>query len=529
MMPAAFESKLAGSIERMGHALSDWLDRRWTLFLLCSTGSTLLAFSGYAHTKTPWMDEVVFLTMVRQRGLAAVWGALMAGVQTDPPITHLVMHLLFRAVGESVFLARLPAILGFALMCFSLACLVRRHAGPVYGAAAYFLPYTATLMRSRAMDARPYAMMMGFSALALLCWDALEEGDARRRRAWRIGFALSLAATFCTHFYSILLLLPLAMGELTVWMEKRRPRWITPLGAAAALIPYAASLPILLAGRRIFGQYHGAPRFENLRQFFSNGLDSLPLAGVLILAAAALALKKDGPLWPAPAAPDWRQRALFASCAGFLILPAAGYAGGVAITKFFITYYFMISFFGIILGLPLLLASVSGRSRTIGLCLLLPIAGNAAMVTARGLSGFFRHDAPYPTMAQLAKLIPEPNPEIVVGSPTGYLPLYDANRFDPAAREMVFLFDRSKALASIGTDTSDVLYMQLRRYTAARIEAFDPYVGAHRGFYMLVMPGEDVDNWQFAYLEKRLKARIRWMGEPGGFVLYRIDLDPAGL
>jgi hypothetical protein len=38
--------------------------------------------------------------------------------------------------------------------------------------------------------------------------------------------------------------------------------------------------------------------------------------------------------------------------------------------------------------------------------------------------------------------------------------------------------------------------------------------------------GQDLENWEFAWLEKRLKARIRWVGEPGQYVLYRIDLDP---
>jgi len=514
-------------LELAAERANAWLASHWRSYLFAASGLCLLTFSGYAHAKIPWNDEVVLLTIARLKSLRDIWTALMDAVQTDPPALQTIVHFLFRFCGDHIFLARLPAILGFCLMCASLAILVWRQAPPVYAAATFFLPY-ATVLRVWSMDARPYGMMMGFSALTLLCWDGFGNLKSAHRTRWRIAFTLSLAATFSTHFYSILLLAPLGAGELTRWILLKKADWATVGCAALALIPYAIWLPILFSGMRVFQvssrHFHGKVSVENFANFYSFAIPSMPMAGILfLLLAATLVVGKTTPeAMPVPPPSD-RHRALLATAMTFLVLPAAGYAAGVVATGFFIGYYYMISTFGVILGLPLLLSAITKRSRVIGFCLLIAIAGHGLLVTARGLSGFLRRDPGYPTLAAMRALIPEPHPDIVVDAPAMFLAMHEANRSDHND-SLLFLYDRQKALKEMGTNTADITYGQLRRYTDARIEPFGPYTDAHRTYYLAVPSEGTIEAWRYSYLVKRQHAELWWLGSTGGFDLFHVDL-----
>jgi hypothetical protein len=503
-----------------------WIDAHWRLYLILSSALCFATFSGYSWRKFPWIDEVLQIAIERLPTGRQVWDALKDGmIQVDPPVQHLGVHYLFQIFGEHVFLARLPAIAGFCVTCAALAMLVRRHASPLFAAAAFFAPY-ASVLRSRAMDARPYGMMFGCSALVWLCWDGVASG--RRRVFWRVAFTLSLAAMFSTHFYSILLMLPLAMGEATLWLQRKKVDWATVSCVAIAAIPYAVWLPILLsASRKYLSHYFYPVSFSNLYNFFEFAVASLPYAAALIflaLAGAAGAKLQDQPT----SAPNERERALLAVVAGFLLIPLGGFLGGVFVTKNFVPYYHVIAAFGVVVGVPLILSLCTGRNSTAGLCLFLALSVHGLFVTTRGLSGFLRGtEVPYPKEAELRRLTGEDRPDIVVPSPMHFLVFKEANRQDPVD-SLVYLYDPKKALKELGTDTADILHEHLGKITDARIEPFDTYVAQHHKFYIAVL-GEvkGVQEWQFSYLQKEMHANLWWLGKSGDFDLFRVELAAA--
>ncbi len=498
------------------------------IVLCCAT------FIGYSHAKFPWEDEVLEITVARLSSGGEVWNAARSGlIQMDPPILHVAIHYLFRVFGESVLLARLPAILGFSLLCAAVACLVWKHSSPLYGAAAFFLPYS-TVLRGRAMDARPYGLMFGFSALTILCWDRAASDE--RKTVWRIALFLSLAATFSTHFYSILILLPLAFGELVKWRWTRRLDWASLGCIAAACGVYAVWLPTLrAAAARYMKTHHYQVSFQNFADFYSNTIASLPLANlfVLLLLVGAAAVYDRGVISGLEQAArstakdmEMRTAALLAICAGFILIPAAGFAAGVTVTKLFIPYHYIFAAIGFIVGFPLLLNTISGSNRTVALCLLAVVLAQGGMVTVRGLSGFFRAmEIPYPTLAELSKLAPEPHPEFVVASPLHFMVFYERNRA-VAGDQLIFLYDAKKALREVGTDSGDLLHESLRAVTPARIEPFEPYIAKHRHFNLAVM-GEvkGVLEWQYTYLMKQPGVRMRWLGKAGEFNVFSVDVE----
>jgi hypothetical protein len=513
--------------EAAARSVDAWLTSHWKLFLAAAVVLCGLTFAGYSHAKQIWIDETLQMLIAGQPTAQQTWEQLRDGyIQVDPPMLHMLQHFLLAWLGYSVQVARIPAILGFCLMCWSLAVLVARHAPKVYAVAAFFLPY-ATVLRSRAMDARPYGVLAGFTALTLLCWDGMQ-GESHRR-AWRAAFTVSAAIMFCSHFYSILFLLPLAAGEAAKLLKRRRIDWAVPACIAISLIPFLFSLPIAISASRKFMQhYFYRAAFANLYDFFSFAMASLPIAGALI--ALLIAQSAFGVFRAAEdsnSESGERHQFLCAAAAGFLLIPFAGYAAGALITGFFVPYYHMMSTIGVIMGLPLLVSGMTGRNRLAGLCLLVAIGGHGLFVTARGLSGFRRQDAGYPQLSQVRRLIAEPNPDIVVPSPTLFLPWQFVTRGE-GGNNLIYLFDRDKGLAALGTDTADLLYSYLRRITSARIEPFDQWVFGHKRFYMAVAgTSKGVQEWQYDYLMKQKHASFWWLGKSGDFDIYRVDQDDA--
>jgi hypothetical protein len=418
-------------------------------------------------------------------------------------------------------------------MCLCLARIVWRYAPPSYAAATFFMPF-ATALRGWGSLVRPYGAMLGFSALTLLCWDHLQDTDGRRQVRWRIAFLLSLAMTLSTHFYAILILLPLGMGEMAKWILRKRLDWPTILCFVLALVPFCLWSPVLIAAtRKLLGHYGYEVKFQTLYDFFGNLVFSLPWAGILLLLFAAAGL---GAMRAESVPRPWisqAHRLMLVVCCGFLLLPFCGYLVGVLATGWFPDKYYMIAAFGLILGLPLLLPALTSRRVVVGLCVFLAMAGHGLLVGARGVSGFWKLERPYPSLAEIRRLIPDPHPDIVVSAPMHFGPFYESTKPDTQAN-LLYLFDAQKEVAYYGNDTSDTIaadhYERSIRlgHPSMTSAPFDAYVATHRHFFLLTM-GEvlGIQEWQFKYLLDHLRARLLWLGKAGVFDVYQVDLPAA--
>ena len=441
-------------VTRSAYALDLWLAANRRLYLAAACLVCFVANLGYAHFRVIASDECLQMIIFRQPDVRAIWNSLIAGVQVDPPVADTAIHYLFRIFGDRLLLARLPSVVTFSLMCLCLSLIVWRYAGAIYGAAAFFMPF-ATSLRSWGSLSRPYAPLLGFSALALLCWDRLQDPELRHVRRWRVALVLSLAAAFSTHFYSITILFPLALAELAKWRIRKRIDWPALLCMAVAFIPYLVWSPILVASTRTFLPHpFPSPAFKTLYEFYGDMLFSLPWVGALLLmllAGAYIGLSDGGgqPRKQVLVA----TRPLLVFCAGCLLLPVCG----AVITAMRMSLYgprmSLISLFGLIVGLPLLI-DLAGARKAIGLALFAAMAGNAALVAAQGAMRLRAREAPYPALAEFRRLIPE-HPDIVLPETNSFLPLVETNRNDPE-NSLVYLFDTAKQLAVRGSDTPDV-------------------------------------------------------------------------
>ena len=230
------------------------------------------------------------------RGLSAVddvWSALARGTDLNPPLYYLAVRCADHLLGQTPLALRLPAALGYLLMSVCLYRFVARWYPAPYAWLAMLLPLI-TQASWYACEGRPYGLLLGFSALALICWQDATAGVCRPLAL--AGLVLSLAAAVSTHYYAILIIVPLAAGEgVRTWTNKRVDIaiWAAFL---LGLLPLLAFMPLMAACRSYAPTFWSKPSWrEALRSYSVLFPESAPM----LMALLFLTMVANPKGWPA--------------------------------------------------------------------------------------------------------------------------------------------------------------------------------------------------------------------------------------
>jgi uncharacterized membrane protein len=208
-------------------------------FILLITTVLSLAWS---HAKLLWKDE--FLSFYSD-GVATFKQVLLVQlhhpISLDPPTYHLLSHLSMDLIGRNAIALRLPALAGFLLFQLCLFFFVRRLAGNRAAVIAAALPLLTASFRYSA-EGRPYGLLLGLYTLSLVCWQGAAQDDTSPRIFHLIGLTLSIALAITSHYFGILILIPVSLGELARILTRKR----LDLGVLAALILGLASVALIL-------------------------------------------------------------------------------------------------------------------------------------------------------------------------------------------------------------------------------------------------------------------------------------------
>ena len=232
------------------------------VFVLLTAGLSL----AWSHSKLMSQDEMyAFQTYSVPTVAELVHVQRTTPISLDPLLYPLLAHAGMKAFGDGAFALRLPALLGFLLMQVCLFFFVRNLAGERAGVvAAAFPALTATLYHSA--EGRPYGLMLGLYALALLSWQAAtseagnrEQGTGNRRRGWAlVGLAAAIAATINAHYFGILLLVPVCAAEGFRSIQRRRTDWPMCAAICVGIAGFAATWPFLQAADEFRKNYYNA-------------------------------------------------------------------------------------------------------------------------------------------------------------------------------------------------------------------------------------------------------------------------------
>jgi hypothetical protein len=198
---------------------SDSLALPWTAvaFLILTAVLSLL----WSHHKLMSQDEFFVLQTDSVPSYAQLLHIQRSyPISLDPLVYHTLAHLAISLFGAGAFALRLPSLLGYLLMQLCLFYFVRRIANEHAAIFAMAFPaMTATLFYSA--EGRPYGLLLGFYGLAMVSWQHATR-RASQRTASLILLALAVALTLNTHYFGVLLLLPLCAAELFRTIQRRR-------------------------------------------------------------------------------------------------------------------------------------------------------------------------------------------------------------------------------------------------------------------------------------------------------------------
>jgi hypothetical protein len=235
-----------------------------------------------AATKLLWCDELITLAIARQGSLAAIWRALAAGADPNPPLSHWLTLESTRAFGQSALAVRLPAIVCVLLAVVCLWAILRRWVCPGY-AAVGVLAFMATRGFDYAYEARSYAPLMGFAMASLALWLVSTEQRGTIRFVALAGMAATLALGVCSNYYGVLAFFPIAVAEAVRLFSSGRGARRMQSGAwvamALAAAPLLAFLPLIR---------------HNLTEFAPHAWNR-PSAGMIVDSYLVLV---EGVFWP---------------------------------------------------------------------------------------------------------------------------------------------------------------------------------------------------------------------------------------
>lgn len=219
------------------------------LLVLAGTFALALVWSSQ---KLMWNDEFLSFYTDRQPSVADVLHVqLHWPISLDPAGYHLLSHASMQVFGQNALALRLPALLGFLLLQLAVFWLVRRMAGPRAALLSMLLPLLSPMFRY-AVEGRPYGLLFGVTASSVACWFAATETQVRSRRLLALcGMALSLGLAVNSHYFGVLVLLPVSLAELARTWERRK----LDVPMLVALFAGYASVVLVLPFKRALAPY----------------------------------------------------------------------------------------------------------------------------------------------------------------------------------------------------------------------------------------------------------------------------------
>jgi len=253
-----------------GAMAASWIARYEAWFVFATAMGVVLALVRSARRRF-WFDELFTFYISRLPHIDQVFRAIPA--DGNPPLNYLLVRFCLRLFGETELATRLPSILAFAAAMLATYFFVRRRCGAVPALFGMFALATSGIA-AYGSEARPYALLLGFTGLTMVSWQAATE-EGRARLIPLIGVAMGIAGAITSHHYGVFHVgVPLMFGE-AVRLAKRR-RFDFPLYCACAvgLSMIAVTAPFARETHRIMLNYvrdsvsfWARPRFRSISTY----------------------------------------------------------------------------------------------------------------------------------------------------------------------------------------------------------------------------------------------------------------------
>lgn len=273
---------------RLLRAFAQLVERQgWVAFAAVSLVCIWIRLSNFA---SPFLGhDELYTYYIAQAPTLKQLLALTRTVDLHPPLSYLLIHTSFAIFGVSSWSCRLPSVLAFISTTVLLYWMVSRILSPLYGITSVLFVWCAPF--SYPIDqARPYSLLLCFTALMLVSWyRAIENSDSTSGSGGRRFALLALAAggfgLLLSHVLGVFSYVAFFVGELVRLSIRRKPDWTLWVALCVPTISALAYLPLIQthSGILFTGEYRPTPM--RIIAFYVDSIRFLtvPLASIALV------------------------------------------------------------------------------------------------------------------------------------------------------------------------------------------------------------------------------------------------------
>jgi len=184
-----------------------------------------------------WNDEMFSIDLARS-SLPDLLRKLISYYH-HPPLFFVILHILFRAFGDSVWVLRCVSALAGSLTVVAVYILGRRVSNNFAAVAAAILCLVSPFHLAYSQEGRPYALA---ALLALLVFFLMIEYLDSAKRRWIVLYVLGSIALLYTHYWGLFVIAGHIVFILFFQDSPKRPFLIAWLLTGLAFVP---QLPVL--------------------------------------------------------------------------------------------------------------------------------------------------------------------------------------------------------------------------------------------------------------------------------------------
>ncbi|ULA64058.1 MAG: PMT2 domain-containing protein [Nitrospira sp.] len=482
---AGMLSRAVQWLDGMAETVRDVCERRWGLLLGVFSLVYFAAASVLAMRKPMWNDELFTYFIAQAPTLSGIWAALLTGADQSPFPFYVLSRWSMFLFGVNEWALRLPEIVGVWVAAVCLFLLVNRRSSALYGFMA-MLCLLVTNAHFYSYEARPYGLVLGFAAIAWVCWASAAEG---KERPWSLlGVWGGLSAAVCSHYYAVFVFVPLGIAECVRLYRTRRPDWSLWVAIVGGLLPLGFLWPLIQQARGYSRGFWAIPSWKGIPDTYSTLLMPAPLLFMLLLiGAGAVAYLQQGksartPAPALPAIPDHEWGAALA----FAALPVIGVAITLCTTGAFTARYALPMVLGVSVLVSLALFRLCNGRALLGVVGGILTVVGFAMLTVRAV--------PYTAASAV-----DPVAEFLTASATDELPIVisDPHNFMMLAHyapgglssRLVYLADPDASLRHMGHDTMDRGMIDLNPWFRMNVKDSRAFQQSRDRFFLYVHGG----------------------------------------
>ena len=420
-----------------------------------------------------WFDELFTLHLAKLAGPQEI----ISFNDASPPLYPIFVHWLLPIVGNDALALRLPATLGYCAMLLCLWAFSRRRLPAAFAFAVSLLTFERGLYF--ATEGRPYGLVLGCAAGALLCWQMAAEG---RRRALMLPLlAICLALMVALHYYAIFFLVPLFLAEVVRWRSSGKPDFGTGAAMVPAPLVLGAHYVLFVASQDYGANFWAQPSLGAIAPFYERFLlPPLILGGLAFFVVALLAgvsIQRERTRETTFQSHEWT------AIVALALLPPVVIVVSMYTTHAFFERYILWTVIGFsLLGAAGLSAAVRSRAAVgvvlIGLAIaamarleIEPVFGTPVLPTAEGMR------------QELDKLATNGSEPIVVANAHAFMEL--SYYLDAPLRErLVFPLSRDLDLKYRGFDTDALTLGPLSRRAPIRVKTYEEILAENKSFLL---------------------------------------------